>query len=114
MRVLICVTHLLGTGHLARALTLARAFAEDGHQVAVASGGLPVSHFDTAGIEKMVEAFHPTRHEMVWFRYREDGWHTASREDCADATWFDIHTADGYDPDFAASARAVCCLDLVK
>ena len=27
MKVMIVVTHLLGTGHLARALTLARAFA---------------------------------------------------------------------------------------
>ncbi|MEL6883509.1 MAG: glycosyltransferase [Pseudomonadota bacterium] len=50
MRVMIVVTHLLGTGHLARALTLGQAFATQGHQVTVASGGMPVPHFDLRGL----------------------------------------------------------------
>ena len=50
MRVMIMVTHLLGTGHLARALTLARAFADAGHEVTVVSGGIPVPHFDTTNV----------------------------------------------------------------
>ncbi|WP_299152404.1 glycosyltransferase [uncultured Tateyamaria sp.] len=49
MKVMILVTHLLGTGHLARALTLARAFGAAGDEVTVLSGGLPVNHFDTDG-----------------------------------------------------------------
>lgn len=43
MKVLIAVTHLLGTGHLARALTLARAFAAEGHTATVVSGGMPAA-----------------------------------------------------------------------
>ena len=50
MRVLIVVTHLLGTGHLSRALTLARAFTAAGHQVTLASGGMPVPHLDSTSI----------------------------------------------------------------
>ncbi|MEO9683857.1 MAG: glycosyltransferase [Tateyamaria sp.] len=50
MKVMIVVTHLLGTGHLARALTIGRAFAEAGDQVSVVSGGGAVSHFDTTGV----------------------------------------------------------------
>lgn len=50
MRVMIVVTHLLGTGHLARALMLARAFVAEEDAVCVVSGGMPVSHFDTSGI----------------------------------------------------------------
>ncbi|WP_415404328.1 glycosyltransferase family protein [Tateyamaria sp. SN3-11] len=50
MKVMIVVTHLLGTGHLARALTLARAFAAAGDVVRVVSGGSPVPHFDTTGV----------------------------------------------------------------
>ncbi len=42
MKVMIAVTHLLGSGHLRRALTLAHAFAEAGHEVLLASGGQPV------------------------------------------------------------------------
>ncbi|WP_299293586.1 glycosyltransferase [uncultured Tateyamaria sp.] len=51
MNVMIVVTHLLGTGHLARALTLGRAFAGRGHSVTIVSGGTPVPHFDTTGLE---------------------------------------------------------------
>ena len=39
--VLIAVTHLLGSGHLVRAAHLARALAEGGFAVTLASGGLP-------------------------------------------------------------------------
>lgn len=41
MKVMIVVTHLLGTGHLARALTLARAFEATGDDVCTVSGGMP-------------------------------------------------------------------------
>lgn len=50
MQVTIVVTHLLGTGHLARALTLGRAFVAAGDTVTVISGGKPVSHFDSTGL----------------------------------------------------------------
>ncbi|QEW22428.1 glycosyltransferase, MGT family [Marinibacterium anthonyi] len=50
MKVLIVVTHLLGTGHLSRALTLGRAFAAAGHDVTLASGGAPAPHLDTTGV----------------------------------------------------------------
>ncbi|MGV6849777.1 MAG: glycosyltransferase family protein [Marinibacterium sp.] len=50
MKVLIAVTHLLGTGHLGRALTLGRAFAARGHAVTVASGGFAAPHLDAAGL----------------------------------------------------------------
>lgn len=41
-RILIAVTHLLGSGHLVRASHLARALAAAGHQVSLASGGMPL------------------------------------------------------------------------
>lgn len=51
MKVMIVVTHLLGTGHLARALTLGRAFRAAGDSVTLISGGMPVPHFDASGLE---------------------------------------------------------------
>ena len=51
MRVLIAVTHLLGTGHLSRALTLAKAFDAAGHDVRLMSGGMPVANFVLDGVE---------------------------------------------------------------
>ncbi|SDE40466.1 glycosyltransferase family protein [Ruegeria marina] len=51
MRVMIVVTHLLGTGHLSRALTLGRAFAAAGHVVRVVSGGMPAGQLNAGGVE---------------------------------------------------------------
>lgn len=51
MKVLIVVTHLLGSGHLARALVLGRAFAAAGHEITVVSGGLPARHLNAEGID---------------------------------------------------------------
>lgn len=50
MRVLIVVTHLLGSGHLSRALTLGRAFADHGHDVLLATGGMPAPQMDATGV----------------------------------------------------------------
>ncbi len=50
MRVMIVVTHLLGTGHLSRALTLGRVFAEKQHEVFVISGGMPAPQLDVTGL----------------------------------------------------------------
>ena len=49
LRVFIAVTHLLGAGHLTRAAAIARASAEDGHEVTLVSGGAPSGPIDIAG-----------------------------------------------------------------
>ena len=49
MKVVIVVTHLLGTGHLRRAINLSHEFAASGHSVTLVSGGLSVETFDTQG-----------------------------------------------------------------
>jgi len=65
MQVLIIVTHLLGTGHLSRALTLARAFSGHGHKVTVASGGMPAAHLKADGIT--VRQLPPVRSDGTHF-----------------------------------------------
>ncbi|MFP5512782.1 MAG: glycosyltransferase family protein [Alphaproteobacteria bacterium] len=49
MKLTIVVTHLLGTGHLSRALALAEAFAARGWSVDVVSGGRPAPHLGSGG-----------------------------------------------------------------
>lgn len=51
MRVVILVTHLLGTGHLARAMTLARGFLAQDHSPFVVSGGMPSPHLHDPNIQ---------------------------------------------------------------
>ena len=52
-RVLLYVQHLLGIGHLKRAMTLARALVAGGLEVTVASGGFEVPGLAVAGIRTM-------------------------------------------------------------
>jgi len=49
-RASILVTHLLGSGHLSRALTLAHAMRDAGLAVQVVSGGMPASHLHPSGV----------------------------------------------------------------
>lgn len=51
MKVMLVVTHLLGTGHLARALVLGRAFGDAGHRVLLVSGGMPAPHLCSSGVD---------------------------------------------------------------
>ena len=71
MKVFIVVTHLLGTGHLARAVTLARAFGAGGHDAVVVSGGMPAAQIDLAGIDLIQLA--PVRSDGVNFVQLLDG-----------------------------------------
>ncbi|HSG94612.1 MAG TPA: glycosyltransferase [Afifellaceae bacterium] len=50
-RITILVTHLLGTGHLARALTLGAACKSGGFKPQVISGRAPPAHLDRSGVD---------------------------------------------------------------
>jgi predicted glycosyltransferase len=64
--VLIAVTHLLGSGHLVRAAQLARALAEGGFAVTLASGGVPLR--DMAGEPFACVQLPPVKVEGLDFR----------------------------------------------
>ncbi len=53
MKVMIVVTHLLGTGHLRRALVLADAFATAGNRVVLVSGGMPLDITVPTGVRML-------------------------------------------------------------
>jgi hypothetical protein len=70
--------------------------------------------FNQPMIESMIAAFQPAGQKTDYFHYHPEGWRNSSAAESAEATVYDIHHAKGYDPDFAAAARAVCCLELTK
>jgi SAM-dependent methyltransferase len=70
--------------------------------------------FDQRMIENLIDEFKPLGHSTEYFLYQPEGWCNSSAHEARNATCFDIHHATGYDPDFAAAARAVCCLELKK
>ena len=70
--------------------------------------------FDQRMIESLIDVFKPVSHSVDYFLYQPDGWRCSNASAARNATVFDIHRAEGYDPDFAAAARAVCCMELEK
>ena len=98
MKVAIVVTHLLGTGHLARALTLGRAFVAGGHDALVISGGMPVAHL--GGADARVFQLPPLRSDGVDFStLLDDRGDVASAEYLAEREMTLIRQITQYAPD---------------
>jgi len=72
-----------------------------------------LQQFDDKMIRTVVEVFEGSNSDVAYFRYHADGWQIADAGQCADCCYFDIHKSN-YEPDYAAAARAVACLEMVK
>ena len=70
--------------------------------------------FDSEMIDRIIDVFSPTSIMEHHFKYEPEGWRISSREKSKNATYFDIHQQKTYDNDYAAAARAVVCLEMVK
>ena len=70
--------------------------------------------FDGPMIEQLLDCFPAGQVDRRFFRYSENGWQASTQEACADAIYFNVHAAPGFDADHAAAARAVCCLQASK
>jgi SAM-dependent methyltransferase len=70
--------------------------------------------FDREMVESLIRNFAGRDVNQNYFLYRAEGWQRCEPGEASAATIFNIHTAKGYDPDFAAAARAVFCLELKK
>jgi len=73
-----------------------------------------MQQFDAAGVASIVKAFGAQPVAVTYFRYVDDGWLRSDAAACADAGYFDVHTAAAPAPDGAAAARAVACLEFRK
>ena len=47
-------------------------------------------------------------------RHENHCWQFTKTEKCADCSHFDVHNKSDYEPDYAAVARAVACIEAVK
>lgn len=70
--------------------------------------------FDGAMVDGLIERFNPSASNEVIFRYANDRWSTATRDEANDAVCYDINVDKTYAPDFCAFSRAVACLELVR
>jgi SAM-dependent methyltransferase len=70
--------------------------------------------FDYEMVQRLIRNFNGSNAKEDYFQYLPEGWRKCAPGDAATATIFDIHSARGYDADFAAAARAVFCLEMNK
>lgn len=77
--------------------------------------------FDSAMLSTLISDFHPQAVNKTFFRYTLGGWKVACENECKDLSFFHMDAGKfsksetkQFDPDFAAAARAVACLELQK
>ena len=73
-----------------------------------------LQQFDEPMVNTLISDFSGRLETLTFFRYQPEGWQVASAGECRDARYFDVHQQPDHAPDFAAAARAVACLALVK
>lgn len=49
-----------------------------------------------------------------FYKYNEKGWNICLENECQDLEYFNIHTTTKFDADYAAAARAVALIEVVK
>lgn len=70
--------------------------------------------FDEGMVDNITQVFNGSNVSKVYYRYFPEGWQISTADECAQCEYFDIHSQPHYDPDYAAAARAVICMELVK
>jgi SAM-dependent methyltransferase len=73
-----------------------------------------LQQFNDAGVGEIKSAFGGRTVGEAYYKYAAEGWQIATAEECGDARYFNIHEAKGFDLDYAAAARSVVCLELLK
>jgi SAM-dependent methyltransferase len=73
-----------------------------------------LQQFDSKMIDAIEAAFPGKRHRRQFYRYVDGAWCVATEAECVNLEYFNIHETGKFDPDGAAAARGVCCLDLEK
>jgi hypothetical protein len=73
-----------------------------------------LQQFDQRGIEEIIGEFGGQVLDVSYFKYEPTGWVRSTAAGCAGCKYFDIHARGQCDPDYAAAARAVACIELLK
>lgn len=70
--------------------------------------------FDKIMLEELLSCFPSAKIETSFYRYEADGWKLSTQDACAEMRYFNVHLGGAFDSDYAAAARAVCCLMIEK
>lgn len=68
--------------------------------------------FDSHMVQLVLDDFQPTTWELQYFGYFPNGWRAVEPAELANATCFDRFQDKTLEPDFAAAARGLACMQL--
>jgi SAM-dependent methyltransferase len=78
-------------------------------------GTVFAEQFDSALLKELLKLFSPcARVSTTFYKYTENGWNISTEGECQGLEYFNIHTAESFDHDYAAAARAVALIEVVK
>ncbi len=69
---------------------------------------------DAKSLKGVIEAWPGELVGETYYLYRAGGWQIATADDCAEATYWNIHHTPDHEPDGVAAAHAVSCLEFRK
>lgn len=70
--------------------------------------------FNDEMVGEILRDFAPEKYRIFYFIYRRDGWYVVNKNECDNATYFDIHQEKKLTPDFVAAAKSIVCLEMSK
>jgi hypothetical protein len=73
-----------------------------------------LQQFDADGIRDVIASFGGDCRTETYYRHHPEGWQKASAEECSECSYHNLVRRSDFDPDYAAAARAVACLELVR
>lgn len=68
--------------------------------------------FDAGQLQRLIDTFQPKEYIIDYFGYDARGWHRATANELAEATFYDVHSGAPYQSDLAAGARGLACVKL--
>ena len=73
-----------------------------------------LQQFDLNMVNSVVQTFKGTNAKVIYYQYSAFSWQISTADQCAHCRYFDIHKIKKLDPDHAAAARAIACIELTK
>jgi len=78
--------------------------------------------FNSEMVSRTLEIFQPQNYQIDYYKYTKKGWNISDEASCRNSETFDVYKTKyfnkksslDFDPDFAASSRAVACIKLIK
>lgn len=84
------------------------------YQIVEWDGAPFMQQFDALMLGQLEACFEKSSIRKGFYQYQLEGWIVSTEDECSGSTYFNIHTAPDYDKDYAAAARAVCCMEIHK